>query len=266
MPAASTTAVEAHALGRSSRAAASVKAGRRSRTRGTSSSVRIRSRTCTSSLRPSAPPGMRPREVVLPRSRAHRAAPPPAHHPAPSAPSCSQSAPGSAGRPPARRWTVQHHVGVLGQRRIEALPVIAISGTCARLSTGRMTFSSSLSPELEMAITTSLARHHAQIAVAGLGRVHEHRRRAGRRQRGRDLAARHGRSCPCPSRRRGRGWRGWCVTACVKLADSRDFTPSKRLRLDVERALRPGRGRARRRRRQRRFEASSSRVLLTSGF
>ena len=48
-------------------------------------------------------------------------------------------------------------------------------------------------------------RDHAQVAVAGLGRVDEERRRAGGRQRGGDLAAPHGRSCPCPSRPRGRG-------------------------------------------------------------
>jgi hypothetical protein len=33
-----------------------------------------------------------------------------------------------------------------------------------------------------------LRRHHAEVAVAGLGRVHEHRRRAGGGQRGGDLA------------------------------------------------------------------------------
>ncbi|MCY1231641.1 hypothetical protein D9M72_440980 [compost metagenome] len=34
-----------------------------------------------------------------------------------------------------------------------------------------------------------VARDHAQVAVAGLGRVHKERRRAGRGQRGRDLAS-----------------------------------------------------------------------------
>jgi hypothetical protein len=50
-----------------------------------------------------------------------------------------------------------------------------------------MAVSSSLSPLLEMASTTSRL-DHAQVAVAGFGRVHEERRRAGGGQRGRDLA------------------------------------------------------------------------------
>ena len=43
--------------------------------------------------------------------------------------------------------------------------------------------------ELEIARTTSPARDHAEVAVARFGRVHEERRRAGRGQRRRDLAA-----------------------------------------------------------------------------
>ena len=70
-----------------------------------------------------------------------------------------------------------------------APPVIAISGTPRRLSTGRITVS------LFALAAVGDGEHqvdrldHAQVAVAGLGRVHEHGRRAGGGQRGGDLAA-----------------------------------------------------------------------------
>ena len=68
-------------------------------------------------------------------------------------------------------------------------PVIATIGTPSRLSTGRITVISSLSPPLEMASTRSTVLDHAQVAVAGLGRMDEHGRRAGGGQRRGDLAA-----------------------------------------------------------------------------
>jgi hypothetical protein len=54
---------------------------------------------------------------------------------------------------------------------------------------GRIAASSSLSPELGNRQHHVARRHHAEVAVARFARVHEHRRRAGRGQRGGDLAA-----------------------------------------------------------------------------
>ena len=55
--------------------------------------------------------------------------------------------------------------------------------------TGRIVSSSAVSPELEIAITHVVARDHADVAVARLGRMQEERRRAGARERGGDLVA-----------------------------------------------------------------------------
>jgi hypothetical protein len=125
----------------------------RPHTRGTASPCASRrshgSAACARARRPGAS-GRSPRSG----SRAHRAGPRPARRPAPSARWCWRWARGSAGRPPSRRrCRARCRHGGPGWTR--ALPVIATSGTPRRLSTGRMTVISSLSPPLEMASTRS---------------------------------------------------------------------------------------------------------------
>ena len=66
---------------------------------------------------------------------------------------------------------------------------MAITGTPSRFRCGSSASISAVSPELDSASTHIAARHHAQVAMAGLGRMQEEGRRAGAGQRGGDLAA-----------------------------------------------------------------------------
>ena len=83
------------------------------------------------------------------------------------------------------------------------MPVITISGMPWRLITGRIVSSSSVSPELDSASTTSVG-DHAEIAVARFARMHEERGRAGRGQRRGDLARDVAGLAHAGARRRGR--------------------------------------------------------------
>ena len=74
-------------------------------------------------------------------------------------------------------------------RLLSAPPVIATSVTPRRLIAGRMAPISSLSPRVGDRQHDVVLGHHAEVAVAGLGRMDEERRRAGRGERRRDLAA-----------------------------------------------------------------------------
>ena len=70
-----------------------------------------------------------------------------------------------------------------------ALPVMATVMLPLSRRNGSSLTSSSVSPELEMATKTSSGRHHAEVAVEGLARMHEERRRTGAGERGGDLLA-----------------------------------------------------------------------------
>ena len=75
-----------------------------------------------------------------------------------------------------------------GRGSIASRPTMAISGMSKRLAWATRSSSSGVSPELDSASTASVARDHAEVAVAGLGRMDELRRRAGRGQGRGDLA------------------------------------------------------------------------------
>ncbi len=125
-------------------------------TTGTASPLRMMSLTCVSRRRPSAPPGMRAREVlraeatrlqqrdrqrVAQRQRGGRAGS--GRQPQRAGFLGAPRRPG-ARRPRARAWSA-------------GLPVMAISLAPRRLTSGTMASSSALSPELDSAIITSCA-------------------------------------------------------------------------------------------------------------
>jgi hypothetical protein len=74
---------------------------------------------------------------------------------------------------------VEVDVGFVGQRRGFGLPVMAISLPPWRLTSGTMVSSSSLSPEFDNRDQHVVAGDHAEVAMHGLGRMHEVGRRAG---------------------------------------------------------------------------------------
>ena len=82
----------------------------------------------------------------------------------------------------------QHHVGVAGQRGLGLAGHRHQRHAQAphRRQDGRQLVALAAVADGQHHVA---GHHHAQVAVAGLGRVHEERRRAGRRQRGGDLAA-----------------------------------------------------------------------------
>ena len=124
-------------------------------TRGTSSPWRIRSRTWINSLRPSAPPGC---ERAKSSSRKPRASSSATASASPRAICVVVLAVGVRFNGQASCSTVLSISMSACRASVEAgLPVRAINGTCRRRSTGTRTFSSSLSPELEIAMTMSPA-------------------------------------------------------------------------------------------------------------
>ncbi len=126
----------------------------------------------------------------------------------------------------ASRSTLQSSTRSACWARVDASrPVSAIRGAPRRLSRGRMAVSSPLSPLLEMASTTSAAVTMPRSPWLASAGVHEEGGGAGGRQGGGDLAARHGRSCPCPSPPGGQWWPARICTAWAKRSSTRAARP-----------------------------------------
>ena len=89
---------------------------------------------------------------------------------------------------PRRRPAAVSATSAAGASVEPARAVIATSGRPKRREWATRSASSAVSPELDRASTASPGDDHAQVAVRGLGRMDEQRRRAGRGEGGGDLA------------------------------------------------------------------------------
>jgi hypothetical protein len=150
-PSASTTAVQPRPLALISRSISSMRAWRG--TLGTSPPLRMMSRTWVSSLRPSAPPGWERAKSSSLKPRASSRATASA---SPSASCAVVLAVGARFIGQASFSTRFDSTRSACRASVDsARPVMATTVTPMRLSAGRMACSSSLSPELEIASTTS---------------------------------------------------------------------------------------------------------------
>ena len=153
---------------------------------GRSSPVRITSATCSSSLRPSAPPGCERAKSceVKPRasSRATASASPIASVAVVLAVGARLSGQASSATLTSR-WTVA------ARARFDfALPVMAMMGTPRRDEVRNQQQHFGGFAGIGDGQQHVVARDHADVAMAGFGRMHEERRRAGGGERGGDLA------------------------------------------------------------------------------
>jgi hypothetical protein len=163
-------------------------------TRGLRSPVRISSPTFIR-RRPRSPPGWKRAKSSGPKRR------PSCTTSASASPSASIAVVDALGARPVRTGFVdaaelEHQVGVLAERRVGVL------GDRDHRHTDRLHVRQHHQQFLGLARLRERQQHvaridAAEVAVDGLGRVQEDRRRAGRRERRRDLLGDETRPCPC---------------------------------------------------------------------